>query len=144
MVIGIRFRKLRRVKKLSPGDIAKRCGLARSYICHVEKGHTVPTVVTLERLSDALEMPLWKFFYEGGKLPRALVPNRGAHPGKTTEIPAADRKFLKKLSRMWTRMKKRNQELLLLSAEKMSSRKRRRRRANGRRQVEVSELRVRL
>jgi transcriptional regulator with XRE-family HTH domain len=68
MVIGKRIRQLREERKLSQEAIEKRTGLLRRYISRVENGHTVPSLETLERLAEALEMPLYQLFYEGGEL----------------------------------------------------------------------------
>src|SRR5271155_5113832 len=65
MVIGQRLRELRESKKLSQGDIEKRTGLLRCYTSRVENGHTVPSIETLEKYARALEIPLYKFFYDG-------------------------------------------------------------------------------
>ena len=62
MLIGERLRALRETKKLSQGDIEKRSGLKRAYISRVEHGHTVPSVETLEKLAQALEIPLYQLF----------------------------------------------------------------------------------
>ena len=53
MLIGDRLRALREAKKLSQGDIEKRCGPLRAYLSRVEHGHTVPSVETLEKLARA-------------------------------------------------------------------------------------------
>jgi transcriptional regulator with XRE-family HTH domain len=73
MVIGDRLRELREGKKLSQGDIEKRTGLLRCYISRVENGHTVPAFETLEKLARALEVPMYKLFYDGDKPPK--LPN---------------------------------------------------------------------
>ena len=73
MIIGDRLRKLREEKKLSQGDIESRSGLLRCYISRVENGHTVPAVETLEKLARALEIPLYKLFYEGDELPKLCL-----------------------------------------------------------------------
>ena len=62
MIIGTRLKKLREERNLSQGDIEKRTGLLRCYISRVENGHTVPSLETLERLSAALELPLYQLF----------------------------------------------------------------------------------
>ncbi len=54
MLIGDRIRAIREAKKLSQGDIEKRCGLLRAYVSRVEQGHTVPAVETLEKWARAL------------------------------------------------------------------------------------------
>jgi transcriptional regulator with XRE-family HTH domain len=58
MVIGDRLRALRDHKKLSQGDIEKRTGLFRCYISRVENNHTVPAIVTLEKMARAMEVPV--------------------------------------------------------------------------------------
>lgn len=70
MVICDRLRTLREGKKLSQGDIEKRTGLLRCYISRVENGHTVPTVETLEKMARALEVPLYRLFYDGETPPK--------------------------------------------------------------------------
>lgn len=73
MLIGDRLRELREDKKLSQGDIEKRTGLLRCYISRVENGHTVPAIETLEKLARALEIPLYRVFYDGEEPPK--LPN---------------------------------------------------------------------
>src|SRR6185437_16968611 len=65
MVICDRLRALREEKNLSQGDIEKRTGLLRCYISRVENGHTVPSVETLEKMARALELPMYRLFYDG-------------------------------------------------------------------------------
>ena len=65
MIIGDRLRVLREEKKLSQGDIEKRTGLLRCYISRVENGHTVPGIETLEKMARALEISVYRLFYDG-------------------------------------------------------------------------------
>ena len=60
---------MREEKKLSQGDIEKRTGLLRCYVSRVENGHTVPAVETLEKFARALEIPMYKLFYDGEEPP---------------------------------------------------------------------------
>ena len=69
MIIGKRLRALREEKNFSQGEIEKRTGLLRCYICRVEKGHTVPGVETLEKFARALEIPMYQLFYDGEEPP---------------------------------------------------------------------------
>jgi transcriptional regulator with XRE-family HTH domain len=62
MVIGDKLKALRAPKRMSQGDVERRTGLLRCYITRVENGHTVPSVDTLERLAQALEVPMYKLF----------------------------------------------------------------------------------
>lgn len=73
MIIGDRLREMREAKKLSQGDIEKRTGLLWCYISRVENGHTVPAIDTLENIARALEVPLYRLFYDGEEPP--ALPN---------------------------------------------------------------------
>lgn len=63
MVISRRIRELRDQKGLSPGEIALGAGLTRAYPCQVEHGHEVPSSEIIERLADALDVPVYQIFY---------------------------------------------------------------------------------
>lgn len=122
MLIGQRLREIRESKHLSQGDIEKRTGLLRCYTSRVENGHTVPAIETLEKYARALEVPLYKLFYEGSgqpekpKLPVAQVVGEwGAKGRERGEL----RLFAKALSRMNDRKRK----LLLDMARGMARRK---------------------
>jgi transcriptional regulator with XRE-family HTH domain len=123
MLIGDRIRAIREAKKLSQGDIEKRCGLLRAYISRVEHGHTVPSVETLEKLARALEIPLYQLFYEGEeppKLPHLLKR-------KTTEEIAwassgKEARILEKFRGLLSRMNESRRRLLLHMAQKMARR----------------------
>jgi len=73
MIIGERLRWLREEKKFSQGEIEKRTGLLRCYVSRVENGHTVPSVETLEKMARALEIPMYKLFYDAEEPPK--LPN---------------------------------------------------------------------
>lgn len=123
MMIGQRLRKLRESKKLSQGDMEKRTGLLRCYTSRVENGHTVPSVETLEKYARALEVPMYRLFYEGDKPPEKpqlpatqSVESWGANAAEQRELRA----FAKALSRMNDSQRK----LLLTTAHWMAREKR--------------------
>src|SRR3989442_9883645 len=121
MIIGDRLRLLREVKNLSQGDIEKRTGLLRCYISRVENGHTVPSVGTLEKLALALEVPLYRLFYEGQEPPKVLTfpkPQDGSSWGSSGD----DAAYLNKLRRCLAKMDQRNRKLLLNILQKMTGR----------------------
>ncbi len=124
MVIGTRLRKLREDRDFSQGDIEKRTGLLRCYISRVENGHTVPSIETLERLSTALEIPLYQLFYEGDEPPP--LPNLSKR--KTAEELALDPeqekdlRFSEKVRRLVSRINDKDRQLLLYMAQKLASR----------------------
>lgn len=72
MDIGERLRHLRETRDLSQGDIEKRTGLFRCYISRVECGHTVPSLETLEKFAEALDVELYQLFYSGRR--KAMAP----------------------------------------------------------------------
>lgn len=102
-MIGERLRELREAKNLSQGDVEKRTGMLRCYTSRVENGHTVPSVETLEKYARALEVPMYKLFYEGNKPPEKPMvqfsdseSRKSAGSKSDQELPA----FAKLLSRM--------------------------------------------
>jgi transcriptional regulator with XRE-family HTH domain len=122
MLIGQKLREIRESKHLSQGDIEKRTGLIRCYTSRVENGHTIPSIETLEKYARALEVPLYKLFYEGSappkklKLPMEVVVEWGGERTERGEL----RLFAKALSRMDDRRRK----LLLEMARGMARRAR--------------------
>ena len=118
MRIGAKLRELREAKNLSQGDIEHRTGLRRAYISRVEHGHNVPTVGTLEKYANALEVPVYRFFTDEVsvkmlKLPQlkgdsSLWGNRGRERGE-----------LRKLAKALARMDEQDRKLLLSMAQGM-------------------------
>ena len=124
MIIGTRLKKLREERNLSQGDIEKRTGLLRCYISRVENGHTVPSLETLERLSAALELPLYQLFFEGDEPPplpnlskRHSAEELGLNPEQEKEL-----RFFEKVKRLLTRIDEKDRQLLLFMAQKLASR----------------------
>jgi transcriptional regulator with XRE-family HTH domain len=121
MIIGDRLRALREEKKLSQGDIEKRAGLLRCYTSRVENGHTVPSVETLEKYARALEVPMYKLFYDGDEPPKlAKLPKHKTAGGATWGSSGKDARLLGQFCRLFSKMEKGNQELVLFTAKKMT------------------------
>lgn len=129
MLIGQKIRLLREAKNLSQGDIQKRTGLIRCYTSRIENGHTVPSVETLQKYARALEVPLYRLFYDGAAppktpaLPQASEIQEWGHRGKERR---EFRKFVKALARL----NDRDRELLLEAAIVMARRRASRSTAN--------------
>lgn len=87
VMIGLRLKEIREDKKLSQGDIERISGLKRCYVSRVENGHTVPAVETLEKLARALDVPMYRLFYEGEELP--APPQRRLGEQKVWATPAS-------------------------------------------------------
>ena len=60
--IGEVIRSYRGQRGLSQGDIERRTGLLRCYLSRVENGHTVPSLETLAKIAEAMEISLADFF----------------------------------------------------------------------------------
>jgi transcriptional regulator with XRE-family HTH domain len=106
MNIGKRLRELREAKGLSQGDIEKRTGLVRCFVSRIECGYTVPSLVTLEKWTKALDLELYQLFYDGKGKP--VAP-------KVTES-TAPRTRERKLVDLFGRMPERDKILFLALA----------------------------
>jgi transcriptional regulator with XRE-family HTH domain len=123
MEIGERVRELRESKNLSQGDIEKRTGLRRCYTSRVENGHTVPAIETLEKYARALEIPLYRFFYEGKEPPKKLGLPSAEEAKPLWGMRGDEQRELRKFAKALSRMDKRNRAILLRMAQRMASRK---------------------
>ena len=65
--VGINVRNFRKERRLSQEALAFECGLHRTYISGVERGIRNPTVVVLEKIATALQVPAWKLLKENGE-----------------------------------------------------------------------------
>jgi len=121
MIIGDRLRLLREEKKLSQGDIEHRTGLLRCYISRVENGHTVPAIETLEKMARALEVPMYKLFYEGTKPPELpTMPKRKSEDDIAFGTHGKEAAYLSKLRRVLGKIDGPQQRLVLFMAQKMA------------------------
>jgi transcriptional regulator with XRE-family HTH domain len=121
MVIADRLRSLREQKNLSQGDIEKRTGLLRCYISRIENGHTVPAIETLEKMAQAMEVPLYQLFYDGEDPPQ--LPNF-PNPKNGNNAPwgssGKDARILSNFRRLLKRTSESDRKLLLFMAQKMA------------------------
>ncbi len=72
MNVGATIKNVRQQRGLSQGDLEKRTGLMRCYISRVENGHTVPSIETLSRIAQALELQLTDLLPDGSPPPNEL------------------------------------------------------------------------
>lgn len=63
--IGARLRSLRSARGLSLRDLSVRSGLTASFISQVERGRASPSIASLGRLAEVLEVPVTHFFAPG-------------------------------------------------------------------------------
>src|ERR1700693_771974 len=119
--ITSRLPTMREDKHFSQGDIEKKTGLPRCYICRVEKGHTVPAIETLEKMARALEVPMYQLFYKGEEPPK--LPNllkRKSADDILWGNSGKDQRTLVKFCRVVGRMKEDDRAVFFLVARKMA------------------------
>jgi transcriptional regulator with XRE-family HTH domain len=115
---------LREEKNLSQGDIEKKTGLLRCYVSRVENGHTVPAVETLEKFARALEVPLYKLFYDGEEPPELPnLPKRKSADDIVWGSAGKDARILARFRHLLGLMKEGDRKLLLYMAQKIASTK---------------------
>lgn len=60
--VGLRLRTLREERGVSMRSLARRSGLSANALSMIERGLTSPSVSTLTKLANALEVPIMAFF----------------------------------------------------------------------------------
>ncbi len=115
MIIGERIRTIREMKGLSQGKIESRTGLLRCYISRVENGHTIPSIQTLEKFAEALEVPLYTFFYEG-EMPPVLAALTAEEVAWQQEKQSTFGRFVE----LFQTLTAQDRQFLLQAAERLS------------------------
>ena len=120
--IGGRICTERKARNFSQADLERRCGLARCRISWLEHGRAIPTIETLERIADALEIPLHRLLQEGGGELSDTVPN--AHEAGVRREPWRKNGagLRGELGKHLSRMGEEDKLLLLRVAEKIAGR----------------------
>jgi transcriptional regulator with XRE-family HTH domain len=122
MYLAERIRQLRQAKNLAQGDIEKRTGLLRCYISRVENGYTDPSIETLEKISRALEVPMYQLFYQAQELPVAQIFSHKRKEDWASQ--GKGHRLFMKLRRVLSHTSKPDRRLLLHLAKRMSTAKR--------------------
>jgi transcriptional regulator with XRE-family HTH domain len=116
LMIGERLRTIRESKNLSQGDIEKRTGLIRCYTSRVENGHTVPSIETLAKYAQALEIPLYQIFYDGEEAPKKI---KGVDLDGD-KLSLSERREIESLGRRFAKLKERDKGLVRLLVAKLA------------------------
>jgi transcriptional regulator with XRE-family HTH domain len=111
MKIGTTIRAYRLQKGLSQGDIEKKTGLLRCYLSRVENGHTVPSLDTLSKIAQALDLPIAQFFADEtlGK------------QFNTQKLSDEELRFLTQIRRYSANLNESDRKLLLAMIKKFST-----------------------
>jgi transcriptional regulator with XRE-family HTH domain len=111
MKIGTTIRGHRLQKGLSQGDIEKKTGLLRCYLSRVENGHTIPSLDTLSKIAQALDLPISQFFAEDSLTQDA----------NTQKLSDEELRFLTQIRRYSTNLNESDRKLLLAMVKKFAS-----------------------
>lgn len=111
MNIGLMIRSYRLQRGMSQGDIEKRTGLLRCYLSRVENGHTVPSLDTLSKIAQALDVPLAQFFSDGA-INTAL---------ETDHLNDEELRFLNQIRRYSSNLNDGDRKLLLAMVKKFAA-----------------------
>jgi transcriptional regulator with XRE-family HTH domain len=111
MKIGTTIRAFRLQKGLSQGDIEKKTGLLRCYLSRVENGHTVPSLDTLSKIAQALDLPIAQFFADDS-LGRQF---------NTQKLSDEELKFLTQIRRYSSNLNESDRKLLLAMVKKFAA-----------------------
>ena len=111
MKIGTTIRAHRLQKGLSQGDIEKKTGLLRCDLSRVENGHTVPSLDTLAKIAQALDLPLAQFFAEDS-LGREM---------NTQKLTDEELRFLTQIRRYSSNLNDSDRKLLLAMVKKFAA-----------------------
>ncbi len=77
--IGGKLKQLRKEKKLSILELSRRSEVSTGLISQIERGLVVPSVVSMWKLSEALQVNIGYFFEEEKKTEEDVVIRRGEH-----------------------------------------------------------------
>jgi len=114
MNIGVTIRNYRMQRGMSQGDIEKRTGLLRCYLSRVENGHTVPSLDTLVKIADAMELALSDFFTEH-------AAENGKSGSNLPQMSDDDIRFLTQLRRYSPSLNTSDRKLVITMVKKMAS-----------------------
>ena len=115
MNIGETIRNFRLEKGMSQGDIEKRTGLLRCYLSRVENGHTVPSLETLAKIAEAMDISLADFF-PGTETPRDRETQKALGELSQDEI-----RFLAEIKKYSTTLSDGDKRLVLAMIRKMAT-----------------------
>jgi len=121
--VGARLRTERKSRNFSQADLERRTGLPRCRISWLENGRAIPTLETLEKISDALEIPVYRLLCEDEGRPQTkdlsaeVATNGNRRRNRKREV-----RLLGEFRKHFSRMSKEDQDLILVIARKITHR----------------------
>ena len=113
--IGEVIKTYRSQRGLSQGDIERRTGLLRCYLSRVENGHTVPSLETLAKIAEAMDISLADFF-PGTETPRDRETQK-----MLGELSQDEIRFLVEIKRYSSTLSEGDKRLVLAMIRKMAT-----------------------
>ena len=113
--IGEVIKTYRAQRGLSQGDIERRTGLLRCYLSRVENGHTVPSLETLAKIAEAMDISLADFF-PGTETPRDKETQK-----MLGELSQDEIRFLAEIKKCSTTLSDGDKRLVLAMIRKMAT-----------------------
>ena len=113
--IGDVIKTYRSQRGLSQGDIERRTGLLRCYLSRVENGHTVPSLETLAKIAEAMDISLADFF-PGTETPRDRETQKALGELSQDEI-----RFLAEIKKYSNTLSEGDKRLVLAMIRKMAT-----------------------
>ena len=65
VALGSRIKQIRAEKKMSQINLAAKCEFEKASMSRIESGKTNSTILTLKKISNALEVPVSELFRQG-------------------------------------------------------------------------------
>jgi transcriptional regulator with XRE-family HTH domain len=112
MNIGETIRNFRLQKGMSQGDIEKRTGLLRCYLSRVENGHTIPSLDTLAKIANAMDLPLAQFFSDN---------SNHDHGKQVPQLSEDEVRFLSQIRRYSPNLNDSDRKLVIAMVKKMAA-----------------------
>jgi len=113
--IGDVIKTYRSQRGLSQGDIERRTGLLRCYLSRVENSHTVPSLETLAKIAEAMDISLADFF-PGTETPRDRETQKALGELSQDEI-----RFLAEIKKYSNTLSEGDKRLVLAMIRKMAT-----------------------
>ena len=61
-LIGVKISEYRKIQDMTQAKLAEKTGLSNDFISRVERGERIPSVETLDNITNALDVSLGEFF----------------------------------------------------------------------------------
>ena len=113
--IGDVIKTYRSQRGLSQGDIERRTGLLRCYLSRVENGHTVPSLETLAKIAEAMDISLADFF------PGTETPHDRETQKALGELSQDEIRFLAEIKKYSNTLSEGDKRLVLAMIRKMAT-----------------------